>query len=94
MLVPQVPEGYVMLSASMGQGSRSRLLPGVTASRPASHSTSSDVTLDAIAKVLDDKISPLQVSLNALTSQFGNLQIELQESIHATMRVLQQLKLR
>ena len=33
--------------------------------------------------MLDDRISPLQVSHNALTSQFGNLQIEVQQSIHA-----------
>ena len=53
MLVPQVPEGYVMPSANLIQGSRSRPPPGVTASWPASI----DVTLDAIAKLLDDRIS-------------------------------------
>ena len=68
-----------MPSAHLGQGSRSRPPPGVTTSRPAS----SDVTLDAIANVLDDRLSPLRVSHHALTTQFGNLQIEFQQSIHA-----------
>ena len=41
---------------------------------------SSDVTLDAIAKLLDDRISPLQASHNALTSQLSVLQSGVDQS--------------
>ena len=71
MLVPQVLKGYVMASTSVRRDSR--LPSGFTASRPASRSASSDVILDALAKLLNDRISLLQDSHNALRSQFSNL---------------------
>ena len=73
VLVPQVLKVYVMPSASVGQDSRSGPPSAFTASRPASRSASSDVILDAIAKLVNDRISLLQHSHNALRSQFSNL---------------------
>ena len=66
-----------MPNASRGHDSRSHPPSGFTASRLASQSTSTDVTLDAIATVLDDRIFLLQFSDKMLTSQYGNLQIEI-----------------
>ena len=84
LLVHQIPEGYVMPSASEANDSRSygpaSRASRVTASSSAPHQMSSDVTLDAIAKLLDDRISPLHASHNVLTSQLRVLQSGVQQS--------------